>query len=214
MSRILLILTLFSISIFPLLSQDTLFVMNKGFECDIKDTRNFQDLKYWHDCHFFARRSPPDINFKYSSHWNNTIDPIEGNSYVSMVIRDDGTYEGIYQNLVTPLKKGETYKFSIMLCTSPLYESPINSDIRNVYSFNGPIVLEVFGQDEKTEEYIFLDTTGEIKNHIWKEYTLSFKPNQDYDILLLRAYYTDESHPVNCNLLMDDMSDIYRIPAQ
>lgn len=162
----------------------------------------------------FGQKSTPDTqpgSFKV------TNPASDGKTYLSMVSRQDGTFETIYQNLSYPLKKGKCYLFSIDIAVSS------NFIIRDfsIYDFTNPSILGIWGTDTNLvkpkplpgEFEPFIDpndTFFQIKPSTdlnkWKTYYFVVSPKSiDYNRIYLAALPNgyDYSH-----VLIDNIKEI------
>jgi len=162
----------------------------------------------WSDCGFRGESAP-------DTHVSGAFDvvqlPKDGETYLGMVTRDNGTYERVGQKLNSPLFGGQCYTFKISLCKSALYISASRvSSIRANYTT--PIKLVILGGNKLCENLEFLAESSLVDHAQWKDYLFTFKPSQDLRHILLVAYY-EEPHEkaYNGNLLIDNASSILPI---
>jgi len=94
-----------------------------------------QPIKGWFDCGaiLFPRATPPDIHKGSSNYWENELTTAHGKTYVTLVVREDDTYETISQKVLGTLKAGHCYSFSISLARSKKYISPTRSNSKLSY---------------------------------------------------------------------------------
>lgn len=136
----------------------------------------------------------------------------EGDTYLGMVVRENGTYEKTSQRLVHPLKKGRCYSFSIMLCRSDTYQSGTRFNTNTMIDYTEPVILRIWGGEGFCHQKELLTSSSLIENTDWKKYEFEFKVNSDLNFILLEAFYNEPAEfPYNGNILLDDSSDIYEI---
>ncbi|HMP31950.1 MAG TPA: hypothetical protein PKD85_20265, partial [Saprospiraceae bacterium] len=98
------------------------------------------NLNSWEDTgtKIFPNESPPDIVF-INNHHINKKKPVDGNTYLNLVTRGDGTYESIGQSLMQALIKDKCYKFYIHHCNYSRF-TDFTKNNRKV-QFDGPTIL-------------------------------------------------------------------------
>lgn len=162
----------------------------------------------WIDCGE-PGETPPDVQPGYFSAEQRAID---GDTYLGMVVRDNGTQETIAQLLKNPLESGKTYEFSITLAKSPQYVSFSRTTGKEV-NYGTPVIFQIYGGNKPCSKSELLAETGVIDHKVWKEYTFRFSPKKnDYKYLILKANCKPSTlFPYNGNLLLDDCSPIYEV---
>lgn len=159
----------------------------------------------WFDCGF-AGETPPDIH--PCSAFNVTLEAAHGDTYLGMVIRDNGTCEGIGQKLKTPLLSDTCYKMSIYLARSPILLSGSRLTSKEV-NYISPTKLRIWSGMKDYKSYELLAQSPIITSEKWTEYTFILKPKNKAHYILLEAYYGDETKiKGNGNIMLDNVSDI------
>lgn len=150
----------------------------------------------WHKC---AHGSTPDI---LPGVWGVYTEAAEGETYMGLITRSDGSYESIGQRLSTALPVGECYRFSIDLAHSGAYAG-----------HNKPIKLRIWGADRKCRKTQLLLETDLVKHRQWKTYPARFTvEDRAIHYIILEAYYSDEPFSVEGNILLDNMTPIRLCP--
>jgi gliding motility-associated-like protein len=131
--------------------------------------------------------STPDIQPGF---WGNYLVPHQGNSYLGMVARNNGTSEGIFQRLPSSLFQGDCYSFTIHLAKAIDYEAHGN-----------PAVLEIWSGDDRCQVRELLWSSPSIQHTAWLPYKVNFTPSvtREYIIFLVKGYAS--------NILIDDIID-------
>jgi hypothetical protein len=188
---------------------DTIRLKNPSFEDTPKrGGEASQGIAGWFDCGKinFPAESPPDIH--PNGYWQVIIPPQDGNTYLGMVTRDNGTFESVSVRLDNKLIKNNTYRMSIYLARSPEYFS-MSRMTNEFVNYNTPVVLKVWGGTGFCNERKVLYESPPIDHNDWKQYDLRFIPNIDIKSLTISAYYTPNTlKPYNGNILIDNISDI------
>lgn len=131
-------------------------------------------------------RSTPDTQPGF---WDCYLPPHQGNSYLGLVARVDNTAEGIFQQLATPLQKGNCYSFTIHLAKAPYYEGHPD-----------PISVEIWAGNNRCERKEILWQSPKIAHENWQAYEISFSPSAPYAyIIFLATGYRG-------NILIDDIA--------
>lgn len=171
------------------------------------------DIKGWYDCGVlrFSNETAPDIH--PGGFWKNEIKPIDGKTYLGLVVRDNDSYEGVAQRLSSPLVAGKCYTFSVNLAKSPQYlsKSRLTSQEQN---YTRPAVLRIWGGTSFCMDRELLAESPPVDNNQWKEYEFTIKPRADYRYILVEAYYkVPVILPYNGHVLVDKLTDITMIPC-
>jgi hypothetical protein len=180
--------------IFPLLliAQD-IQLENASFEDEPQDATMPQR---WHSC---KQGSTPDI---LPGSWGVYLEPHDGETYVGLITRPDGTYEVIGQRLVQPLEAKECYSFTVQLARSNSY-----------VNYSAPIRLRIYGGTSRCAKSQLLVDSGTISNTKWKSYKFDIYVKEKYQYIILEAFYTKGiSFPYPGNILIDDISIFKRCP--
>ncbi len=163
-------------------------IQNGGFETSFSTTFSMPSWGSW------GNGSTPDIQ---PGQWMVNLRPQEGNTYLGLINREDGTREGISQKLLMPLKAGRCYYFSIALARYADYAG-----------FSLPLSLQVKGKTT-SGKVITLVRSPLVSNTKWRIYSLEFTPTSDIQEIIL------EGSPgpgilihYRGNILVDAMSSI------
>ncbi len=164
----------------------------------------------WTDCGF-PGESPPDIQPDYTFQVNKL--PVNGISYLGMVVRDNDTWESVAQQLSQPLQAGQCYEFTMYLARSTTYvsQSRISNEIANYVT---PAKLRIWGGFGLCDKRFLLAESQLVSNTDWRRYGFKFEPDAGYTHVVFEVFYkTPTLFPYNGNILMDHCSDITPIPC-
>jgi outer membrane protein OmpA-like peptidoglycan-associated protein len=188
---------------------DTIRLKNGSFE----DTpqQSAASIKGWYDCGKinYPTESAPDIH--PGQFWQNNLPASDRNTYLGMVVRDNGSYESVSQRLDTILEAGKCYKFTIHLARAPKYisGSRVTGTLAN---YTTPAVLRIWGGLGFCNERELLAESTPVSNDSWQIYNFEFRPKGNVRSFTFEAYYkTPNLVPYNGNLLVDGASNIIRI---
>jgi len=193
-----------------------LFQISNAQHVDLSNS-SFEDFpqpgkapRGWYDCGTdeFPKETPPDVHPALNNRTLFGVDlpPIEGSTYLGMVVRENESYESIAQKLKSPLQVGKCYTFSIYLSRSELYLSAIRGRKGNL-SFTEPITLRIWGGNNYCEKQQLLCESVAVENTIWEKYTFYFSPEKDFRFIKLEAYHNSYNNTFsNGNILLDKAS--------
>ena len=162
--------------------------------------------KGWKDCGL-KNESPPDVQ-PVGGSFRVTRRPLDGKTYLAMIVRDNDSWESVGQKLKKPLKKGNCYTFELNLCRSNFYlsRSRITGDVTN---YNTPVRLLLWGGKDLCDKSELLGKSPLILNYDWQTFSFRFDPKEDYQYLMLEAYYQPNYLLPYCgNILVDNASAI------
>ena len=217
--KILSLFCLLLINISFLTSQDVIEIKNPSFEGEATQggIEREWELEFWWDCGFKGQ-TPPDIHSSNKGFFGVSAQPKHGKTFLGLVTRENNTYECVSQNIENPLQKHMTYIIQMALCRSDIYKSQLsnyrNNDNNNdkLYNLIKPIVVQIWGGNENNDQLELLAESLPIKNTAWSTYEFNLKPTFNQSLIEIRAYYAPlTNEPYNGNVLIDNLSDIYRI---
>ncbi len=164
--------------------------------------------KGWQDCGFKGE-TPPDVHpIEGGGTFQVTQEPVDGDTYIGMVVRENDTWEMVGQQLSSPMQAGSNYNFSIYLCRSKIYLG--NSRVSGMQiNYAAPIMLRIWGGNDDCDRKELLATSGLVVNTDWEEYEFQFSPTKNFTHIIFEAFYkVPTKFLYNGNLLMDMASDI------
>jgi len=145
----------------------------------------------WHPC---VEGTTPDI---LPGFWGVKLDPFDGESYMGLITRNDGTWESVGQRLSGPLVSGNCYNFSLALAHSKDYAG-----------FNKPIRLVIWGGRTSCSKDQMLIETDYINHQDWKKYNYKIVAEKDINFIIFEAQYMNGVYfYYRGNILVDDCSD-------
>ncbi len=163
-----------------------------------------EDVKSWIDCGF-AVEEPPTIQPGFHEV---QLKPQHQKGYLSMVVRDNNTWDAVGQELVQPLAAGKCYKFKLYLANAERYLANSRTTGSRV-NYRNPLRLLIWGGKSYCEARHLLGKTDLIKNNEWEPYEFILQPKEAVTHLVLHAYYLNPmSLAYNGNILIDNASDL------
>ncbi|MDX1480000.1 MAG: hypothetical protein R3301_19970, partial [Saprospiraceae bacterium] len=147
----------------------------------------------WYIC---KEGTTPDI---LPGPWGVYLEPVDGDTYVGLITRENGTWESIGQRLTETLLPDECYVLSMYLARSNTY-----------MGFNNPIKLRIWGAGKKCERAQLLVETERIEDTEWTYHNFQFSPESKIDYLIIEAFHKDGFFSYRGNVLIDGVSAIRR----
>ncbi len=147
----------------------------------------------WFGC---AMGTTPDI---LPGFWGVTTEPSEGDTYMGLITREDGTYESVGQRLKEKLKKDFCYEFELDLARSSTYEG-----------YNFPIRLKIYiGYKNCTKDQLIYASPS-IQHTEWKTYEVKFDVDQDAKYIIFEAFYGEGlMFSYKGNVILDAISPLH-----
>lgn len=133
--------------------------------------------------------------------WGVYREASEGDTFLGLITRADGTWESITQRLDKTLNKDECFKFSVDLARSPTYNQ-----------YNRLIKLRVWGSSYKCDKDQLLLETAIIDHTFWKTYEVNFYAEKPINYIIFEAFYDEGSYQHPGNILLDNLSSIKLCP--
>ncbi|NJO86744.1 MAG: hypothetical protein HC821_01350 [Lewinella sp.] len=125
----------------------------------------------------------------------------EGETYLGLITRPDGSWEAIAQRLPRTLAAGNCYRMSIDLAHSRTYSG-----------YNGPLKLRIFGGSSPTDRRELLYQSPVINHLQWKTYPLRFTLKSNIRYFILEAHYRDGPSQHAGNILLDRLTNLQPCP--
>jgi len=169
--------------------------------------------KDWADVGFvnYPTYSPPDVHGTETDFWDNPKrDAAHGKTYLGLMVREDGSNEGLSQRLSSPLLVAESYLAKLSLAKSSRILSPsvYSNELSN---YNKPAILRIIGYDQDYKPYL-LACSPPITHEEWQEYTFVLEPEVEILTIGIEAFFTTKTlFEYNGNLLVDNITPISRI---
>lgn len=175
----------------PLWLSGQIFLINPSFEGD--EPQDATVPAGWHAC---KEGTTPDI--LSAGVWGVFTEPSEGETFVGLITREDGTWESIGQRLPSPLKQRECYVITLDLCHSTIY-----------MGYNKPIKLRIWGGTAKCGKTQLLAESKFIAHTDWQTYSFQFVPKEPLHYIILEAFYTEgTSFSHMGNIMIDNIRPI------
>jgi hypothetical protein len=145
----------------------------------------------WFPC---APQTTPDI---LPGFWGVYSEPSEGETYVGLITRFDGSYESIGQRFSQKLDKEICYSFNIDLAQSKTYAG-----------YNEPLKIRIWVSNKKCRKEQLIFESEFISHANWKTYEVSFTPETNAKYILIEAFYTEGKITRMGNIMLDNISPL------
>ncbi len=129
--------------------------------------------------------------------WGVYQEATEGDTYMGLITRGDGTFESIGQRLPKAIKAKECYKFSLDLAHSDTYAG-----------YNKPVKLRIWVGQQKCDRGQLIAETDFIDHLDFRTYRFQFNAKKDGYYIIIEAYYKDGRFSHQGNILIDNFSAI------
>jgi hypothetical protein len=147
----------------------------------------------WFPC---EKGTTPDI---LPGPWGVFTEASEGQTFVGLITREDGSWESIGQRLSRPLEVKECYSFSVDLAHSKTYAG-----------YDQPVKLRVWGGLRKCDKNQLLYESKFIDHTEWETYKASFSAKLPVNYILIEAFYRATSFSHRGNILIDNITPIQK----
>lgn len=145
----------------------------------------------WNTCN---KGSTPDI---LPGPWGVEKKAIDGNTFLGLITREDGSYESIGQKLVKPLRANECYTLSVYLSRS-----------NNYTGYNLPLRIRLWGGKTYCGKDQLLAESKAITHTNWVKYEFQIYTKINVHFLLIEACLAPGiSTPYKGNILIDNLSE-------
>ncbi len=187
-----LLIPLITLLFAPFLSPGQIYLNNASFEGEPMDA---SVPIGWFPCN---DRTTPDI---LPGPWGVFLEASEGETFVGLITREDGSFETIGQRLKEPLRAGECYLFTLDVGHSNTYAG-------NRYA--GPLKLRVYIGPVKASKAQLIYESDFIEEEEWTTVAIKFNPQNDAHFIRMEAFYSEGPFSYRGNILIDNISPIKR----
>ncbi len=146
----------------------------------------------WQGC---EKGSTPDI---LPGSWGVYNEPSDGETYMGLITREDGSWESVGQKLSKAIQKDECYEFGIDLAHSKTYAN-----------YNKPLKIKIWGGTKSCSKDVLLASSKAISHTAWKRYFFRIAPTVDIQYIIIEAQSIDGLFfSYNGNILIDNISTL------
>lgn len=141
-----------------------------------------------------ATGTTPDI---LPGFWGVYHEASDGETYVGLITRFDGSFESIGQRFSSRLDKENCYRFSIDLAQSKTYAG-----------YNDPLKIRIWVSNKKGKRTQMIFESEYITHPNWKTYEVDFQPEFNAKFILIEAFHTDNEVNRSGNILLDNITSL------
>lgn len=170
------------------LRSQTIELFNPSFEGTPQDATVPQG---WSGC---KEGTTPDI---LPGSWGVYTPASDGQTYVGLITRSNGTWESIGQRLPATLERGTCYDWALDLAHADTYAC-----------YSGPIKLRVWISKLKCQKDQLIYESPLIDHLDWRTYLIKFTPYDDFRYILIEAFHKDPPFEYQGNILIDYLREI------
>ena len=181
-------LALAVVSITTLLPAQTIRLDNASFEGTPQDA---VVPAGWFEC---TPGTTPDI---LPGPWGVYTEPSDGDTFVGLITRPDGSFESIGQRLRQPLRADQFYCLEMDVARSDTYSG-----------YAKPVKLRVYASLRQCGTDQLLIETEFIQNLDWETLAIQFTATANFNYIRIEAHYRDGDFSHAGNLLIDNISVI------
>jgi hypothetical protein len=151
------------------------------------------DVLGWIWCN---KHSTPDLQ---PNMWNVNTPAQDGNTYLGLTCRNDGTWESLAQLLPSSFLAGNCYKMNMQLARANTYAG-----------YNRPARLRIWGSNSIEERGQLLASSPTIEHENWQVYEFSFVAQKNWKFIILECYYKEPTLvPYRGNILIDNIQAFF-----
>ncbi len=140
----------------------------------------------WHAC---QEGTTPDI---LPGPWGVEEEAYEGDTFVGLITRPNGTYEAIGQRFSSPLKANACYTMSVLASHSESYAG---------YNTSGRLRIWL-GTTKCDYAQLILDVKSLLHTD-WERYPIRFTTDEVFEYIIIECYYPPGKHSSAGNILID-----------
>jgi len=145
----------------------------------------------WFPC---AKGTTPDI---LPGFWGVYSEASEGETYLGLITRFDGSYESIGQRFSKRLEKDACYNFSLDLAQSLSYAG-----------YNEPLKIRIWVSNKKCQKEQLVFESDFVTHPNWKTYDIDFTATIKAKFILIEAFYTEGEIKRTGNILLDNLTPL------
>lgn len=163
---------------------DSIIIRNGSFEKVIEsDTRhqysyNNVVIPEWNYCGSY-KESPPYIHSNAETKFSIYTEAFQGNKFIALVVRANGTWHQISQKLSRQLTAGKMYGVNFSICHSTDMKSAVRDySPREAVNFDKPIILKIYGGNDVCNTNEELYSSPPINHTDWRNYSIQLNPKK------------------------------------
>lgn len=144
----------------------------------------------WQGC---EAGSTPDI---LPGSWGVYNESADGETYMGLITRADGSWESVGQRLAKPMMKGDCYQLGLDMAHSKTYAN-----------YNKPVRIRIWGGQTSCSKDVLLAESNAITHTAWKRYHYRLRPTAQINYIIIEAQsMKGVFFGYNGNVLVDNLS--------
>jgi len=147
----------------------------------------------WYPC---EPNTTPDI---LPGFWGVYLPAQSGETYVGLISRSDGSFESISTRTKEVLEANKCYKMSLHTAHSRTYAG-----------FNKTLKLRIYAATNKCGKDQLIYESERLSHQTWQELEFEFRLDKECHYLLIEAFDKEQKRPYKGNILIDNISLIYK----
>ena len=163
-------------------------LLNSSFEGEPRDATI---PRGWYEC---MEGTTPDI---LPGPWGVYLEPYDGETYVGLITRENGTWEAIGQKLSKALEPNVCHYLRLALARSDTY-----------MGYDQPLKLRIWAGMKKCDRDQLLVESQLIESTEWETFTFQFTPEKKFKYIIVEAFHKEGRFSYAGNILIDDISAI------
>lgn len=125
----------------------------------------------------------------------------DGDTYVGLITRANGTWESITQRLPRTIEKAECYVFGLDLARGATYSG-----------YNSPLKIRIWGSTDRCSKDQLLYESPLIEHTYWKQYRIEFTAEQPIRYIIFEAFHKEGKFSYSGNILLDNLTPLQVCP--
>ena len=195
------------------LKNRTSYIINPSFEMKPHAGGSRASYDYflsWDNCNRMYAHSPFDVHAANTNYWEVRADPSDGNTFIGMVTREDGSTESISQKLLNPLQMDSCYMFTIDVMVTEKYKSHVSTRAF-LQNFTNPVSLKIFLANTSCEKETLIYTSRPITSKDWETLEITFTADDDFEYIIFAVDHLLSKEPKNGHVLLDNIDHFRKV---
>lgn len=127
--------------------------------------------------------------------WGVYKDAEDGETFIGLIVRPDGSYESIGQRLAHELEEGACYQMGLYLSHSDNYAGYVS-----------PLQIRIWISDKNKKRQQLIYESDTIESEEWEYHGFDFKPEKGAQYFIIEAYNPTKKKSYKGNILIDGIT--------
>jgi hypothetical protein len=133
--------------------------------------------------------------------WGIYQEASDGDTYVGLITRANGTWESITQRLERTIETDDCYVFGLDLARGATYSG-----------YSSPLKIRIWGSTDRCNTDQLLYESPLIEHTAWKSYQIEFTAEQPIRYIIFEAFHKESRFRYNGNILLDNLRPLQNCP--